>query len=156
MIVAEGAEPRQETALVELDYALTDFSREELVSALLQIDVHPEPQSILPLVRADNREKIEALWEAWQRAKSFGALALARFDEDTETAVSNDPEMQRMISKDRNLAKGKASAEKKEANQQAKMRVRLAVYGGRLAVFNSQQADSTTEAPANIQLENAS
>ncbi len=156
MIAEERATPQQAMALLELDYAVTDFSREELLSALVQVDLHPEPQSILPLVRPGNREKIEALWGAWQQAKAVGALALARFDENTETAVSQDPEMQRLLSRDKDLTKGKASAETKEANQRAKMRVRIAVYGGRIATFNSLQEKPTPEASQAVQLGNAS
>ncbi len=156
MTVAEDATPQQKAALLELGNALTDFSREELLSALQQVDIHPEPQSSLPLVRSENREKIEALWEAWRHAKSFGALALARFDEDTETAISQDPEMHRLISKDKDLAKGRVSIERKKANQRAKMRLRIAIYGGRLAAFNSQQEEPASEAPQAVQLENAS
>lgn len=158
MIMTEGTAPNQEAALLELDLAITNFSREELLAALLQADVHPKPESILPLVRTENREKLEALWDTWQHIKGLGAITLARFDEDTETAISNDPEMRRMIQKDKLLSKAKdnASTDKKEANARAKMRLRIAVYGGRLATFNSPGLVAESAASTKDELEKAS
>lgn len=149
MVIREGAESKQRAALLELDLVLTDFSRHELESVLLQADIQP-------LVKPDNRKKIEALWDSWQNARTLGALSFALFDEDTEIAIENDDEMRKLISKGREMAKIKVTPERKEAHHLAKTRVRVAIYGGRLATYASSYTTESSEKTAPVRLESAS
>ncbi len=127
MIIDDGADEIQRQALDRFTEAAAGFSEEELLSALVFVQGYNKPEIVLPLTK--DPAKTRELFDSWRAVLDSDAYLLASFP-GLEEQISQDPRFKELINRRERTGSQVEATEIKWSI----VRLRFAIFGGRLAV----------------------